>query len=79
MTQCEEILEYLRENGAITPVEAIQEFGCMRLAARIADLKDRGVKIRTTMAKGRNRKGQRVAYAKYILEDAKNEKEELNA
>lgn len=79
MTQCEEILEYLREYGSITPVEAIQEFGCMRLAARIAELKDHGVNIRTTMAKGRNRKGQRVAYARYILEEAKNEKEELNA
>lgn len=71
MTQCEEILEYLRENGSITPVEAMQEFGCMRLAARIADLKDQGVCIRTTMASGRNRKGRSVSYAKYILEEAR--------
>lgn len=79
MTQCEEILEYLRENGAITPVEAMQEFGCMRLAARIAELKDRGVQIRKTMAKGRNRKGQLVAYAKYVLEVSENETEKADA
>ena len=69
MTQCEDILEYLRENGSITPMEAMQEFGCMRLAARITDLRERGVKIRRTMAKARNRKGQPVAFAKYVLEE----------
>jgi len=69
MTQCEEILEYLRENGSITPVEAMSEFGCMRLAARISDLREQGVSIRRTMARGRNRKGRAVAFAKYILEE----------
>lgn len=69
MTQCEEILEYLRENGSITPLEAMQEFGCMRLAARISDLREQGVSIRRIMAKSKNRKGQPVAFAKYILEE----------
>ena len=31
-TQCEMILAYMEEVGSITPAEAMQEFGCMRLA-----------------------------------------------
>ena len=38
MTQCEKVLEYMKEFGSITPIEAMQDIGCMRLAARIADL-----------------------------------------
>ena len=39
MTQCEKILDYMRSNGSITPLDALREFGCMRLASRINDLK----------------------------------------
>lgn len=67
MSQCEEILEYMREYGSITPFDAIRDIGCMRLASRIADLKRRGVKIKKTTARGRNRKGKPVHYAKYEL------------
>lgn len=69
MSQCEMILEYLRENGSITPVEAMAEFGCLRLAARISDLKEAGSNITTKTVKGRNRYGHTVSYAKYILEE----------
>ena len=43
MSQCEQILRYLEDVGSITPMEAIEQFGCLRLAARIADLKKLGV------------------------------------
>lgn len=33
MTQCEKILKYIDENGSITPLDALREFGCMRLAS----------------------------------------------
>lgn len=45
MTQCEKVLEYMKEFGSITPIEAMQDIGCMRLAARIADLVDQGYAI----------------------------------
>ena len=31
MTQCEKILDYMRSNGSITPLDALREFGCMKV------------------------------------------------
>ena len=45
MTQCEEILTYLERHGAITPLEALTELGCFRLAARIHDIEQKGYTI----------------------------------
>ena len=39
MTQNESILNWL-QRGPITPVQAMNAFGCMRLAARIAELRE---------------------------------------
>lgn len=41
MTQTEQVLEGLRKRGeeGLTPQDALRWYGCMRLAARIADLK----------------------------------------
>lgn len=68
MTQCEEILRYMREAGGITPMEAIEQFGCMRLAARIADLKEQGVPIKKETIKRKNRFGEQVSFARYSLQ-----------
>ena len=39
MTQCRKILRYMQTNGAITPLVALTEFNCFRLAARIKELR----------------------------------------
>ena len=78
MNQREKILEYIRENGSITHLQAEDAFGCTRLAARIGELKDEGYPIMTRPKKGKNRYGKQVTFAEYFLEEAKNEKE-LNA
>ena len=41
-TQCGKILTHIREHGSITPLEAIH-LGCFRLAARVHELRGRGV------------------------------------
>ena len=41
------ILQWMREKGPITPLDALSKFGCMRLAARIKDLRDKGYSIIT--------------------------------
>lgn len=46
MTQCERILEYMKQNDGITSMDAYR-LGCTRLAARIADLKKDGHRIST--------------------------------
>lgn len=72
MTQNDRILEYMKKNGGITQLEALSEFGIMRLASRISDLRRDGVAIAKETVKGKNRYGESVAYARYslIMEDA---------
>lgn len=67
MTQNDMILAYLRDNRSITPWEAIREFGCMRLGARIYDLRRQGISINREMEHRVNRYGKTVSYAKYTL------------
>ncbi len=50
-----EILSWLKKGRSITALEALRLFGCMRLAARIHDLKESGNKILATPIK---RKGK---------------------
>lgn len=51
-TQKDACLAYLEEHGSITPLEALHEFGCFRLAAVIARLRDEGHIIKTDIAEG---------------------------
>ena len=68
-TQTERILHYMEQYGSITALDAMREFRCMRLAARIADLKKAGVKIVKSMVTTTNSFGENVRFAKYELED----------
>jgi hypothetical protein len=67
MTQCDMILRYMQDTGSITPWEAMREFGCMRLGARIYDLKRRGVAVRTELVTEQNRFGRKVQFARYSV------------
>lgn len=69
MNQNEQVLSYLMEHGSITPMDAIENFGIMRLGARIFDLKSSGVPIKTLQETNKNRNGKQVRYARYVLED----------
>lgn len=69
MTQTEKILSFMQENGSITPLDALSEFGCMRLAARISDLRVQGHKIKSERESSKNRYGECVSYSRYSLED----------
>lgn len=46
-SQTERILAHLLEGKAITPLEALELFGCLRLGARISDLRKGGVEIKS--------------------------------
>lgn len=67
MTQCERIQRHLEDYGSITSAEAMQEYGIMRLASRISDLKKLGVPIKKETVSGKNRYGERTSYARYSL------------
>lgn len=66
LSQCERILRHLQDYGSITPMEAISDYGIMRLGARIFELKDRGYLIVTDTVRARNRYGEPTHYAKYV-------------
>ncbi len=68
-TQCDRIIEYMKDNGGITPKEATNKLGCMRLASRIHDLRKMGVGIVTERVIDKNRYGEETQYARYRLED----------
>lgn len=67
LTQCQRILRHLRDYGYITAHEAVTEYGIMRLAARIADLKKQGYAIKAMFATGQNRYGEKTSYAVYAM------------
>ena len=67
MTQNERLLRHLTDYGSITPVEALSDYGIMRLGARIYDLKREGYVITSELVEGRNRYGERTRYARYRM------------
>ena len=74
LSQKDDVLKHLKENGSITSMEAIKKFGVTRLSAIIFDLRYKdGYDIVTHMMEGKNRYGRTSKYAKYVLREGKNE------
>ena len=44
-TQCEKVLQYMKQNGSITSMEAFSKLRITRLSARIYDLRQAGKRI----------------------------------
>ena len=61
MSQEKAILSHLKR-GPITPLDALERYGCFRLAARINDLRGRGHRIETEMVERDDKR-----YARYRL------------
>ena len=69
MTHNDMILDYLKTHSeGITPKDANERFGCMRLSARIADLRGMGYEISTESETRKNRYGHYTTYARYKLD-----------
>ena len=49
VSQAEAILSDLRKGAKITPLDALENYGCFRLGARIFDLKRKGHPIKTEL------------------------------
>lgn len=67
-TQCDNILAHLKREGRICSFTALRLYKCMRLAARIADLRARGYDITTIMRYEIDEDGNPVKYAVYYYE-----------
>lgn len=64
-----QVLEYLRKRNSITQLQALSEFGCFRLAARIEELRRAGHSIKSLQRTAEN--GTR--YVKYMYMHGMNE------
>lgn len=56
MSQNKQIADYLNKGKKLTPIDALNKFGCFRLAARISDLRNEGMNIVTNTIKLKNKK-----------------------
>lgn len=66
-TQNELVLEYLRQFGSITSLEAFNDLGVTRISARIFDLRSDGHTIKSEFVKVPRRNGEETSVAKYTL------------
>lgn len=69
LTQKDRILRHLRDYGSITSLEAMTEYGIMRLASRISELRKMGYEITSVPEYGRNRYAEPTCYVRYYLEE----------
>ena len=65
--QKQRIIEYMRDNGSITPAEAFGELGITKLSTRVGELIDDGYDIRKVWERDINRYGERIRYMRYFL------------
>ena len=63
MTQNDMIRAHLQSGKSITPLDALREYGCFRLAARIADLRAEGLDIKTDTIQSNGK-----SYASYYIQ-----------
>jgi hypothetical protein len=57
----------MKDFGSISSIEAISEYGILRLASRITDLKGQGHHIISETKVGKNRYGETTHYSVYSL------------
>lgn len=68
LTQCQKVLRHIEDYGSISSLEAMTDYGIMRLASRIADLKRQGYPIVSQTRTGLNRYGEPTHYSVYSIE-----------
>ena len=69
VTQCQRIIEYIRQFGSISTLEAFRDLGVARLASRIHDLKCQGYIFETETKTAKNRYGEKTSFKVYKLEE----------
>lgn len=63
----------LTEGGSISPLEALRDYGCYRLASRISDLRREGLNIAKRTEESVSRvTGKTVRYSRYYIEQQGN-------
>lgn len=61
------IIEYIREFGSITPMDAFRDLGVTKLATRISEMRSAGIEFDDKYETSKNRFGKSVTYKRYWL------------
>lgn len=67
MSQKAKILAHMKRGLTITPLQALDLFGCMRLASRIGDIEEMWYSIYRVWVTVKNRNGKMVKVKRYSL------------
>lgn len=67
--QKQRIINYIREFGSITSLDAYKDLGITQLATRIKELKELGYEFETKWESSKNRYGEKVDFKRYYLAD----------
>lgn len=67
-TQADRILDYMREFGGITTMDAFNDLGVTRLSARIYEIiNDYEIPVKKERMERLNRYGEKVRFDRYML------------
>ena len=83
VSQAKNILAHLQQHKSITPLEALNQYGCFRLAAVILNLKKDGHEIETQIIKKNKKRFAQYIYHRgpglvYLSDEVITEKEHHN-
>jgi hypothetical protein len=67
MSQKERVLEYMKEHGSISSMEAFRDLGVTRLSAVVFNLRADGYKVKAVNEKSVNRFGEKTNFARYSI------------
>ena len=65
MTQKEAIVQYIKDFGSITPMEAFTDLGITKLSTRISEMRANGTEFKIEIITGKNRYGKPTWFARY--------------
>lgn len=65
--QADRIIAYMKEHGGITSLDAARDIGCMRLGARIFEIKERGIEVKSEFINVENRFGEICRVKRYWI------------
>jgi hypothetical protein len=68
MSQAKEVIDFIRQNGSITTMQAFG-LGITRLASRVHDIRAFGINVEKEMVTVKNRKGEDCRVARYSIPD----------
>ena len=68
MTQVEILIDLMKQ-GWVSPAMALAVAGCMRLAARVFDIKQMGYRVISRSVRGKSRAGKTTIYKEYRIRE----------